>query len=53
MRKEILEKIETWTGSLDVQSGRDNYTVEFLMEDGAFCNSENELRDWFETKEAA
>jgi len=53
MLKEILEKIETWTGCLESNSGRANYRVEFLMEDGDSCNSENELRDWFETKEAA
>lgn len=53
MRKEILEKIETWTGSLETNSGRADYRVEFLMEDGDSCHGENELRDWFETKEAA
>ena len=52
MRKEILEKIETWTmgeGYMD----RENYSVEFLMEDGDFCNGEVELKEWFETAEAA
>lgn len=53
MRREILEKIETWTGSLESKSGRDNYRVEFLMDDGDSCYSETELRAWFETKEAA
>jgi hypothetical protein len=52
MRKEILEKIETWTmgeGYMD----RENYSVEFLMEDGDFCNGEVELKEWFKTVEAA
>ena len=32
---------------------RENYSVEFLMEDGDFCNGEVELKEWFKTAEAA
>jgi len=53
MRSEILEKIETWVGCLETESGRKDYKVEFLMEDGDFAVGMAELKSWFETKEAA
>lgn len=53
MRSEILEKIETWVGCLESDSGRKDYKVEFLMEDGDFAVGMDELKSWFETKEAA
>lgn len=53
MRSEILEKIETWVGCLETDSGRKDYKVEFLMEDGDFAVGMAELKSWFETKEAA
>ena len=53
MRSEILEKTETWTGCLDSDTGRKNYKVEFLMEDGDFCNSQEELSSWLVNTEAA
>lgn len=46
MRSEILEKIETWTGCLDSNTGRKDYKVEFLMEDGDFCYNQEELSLW-------
>ena len=45
LRSEILQRIETWTGCVD--TGRKNYSVEFLMEDGDFCNEQEELSLWF------
>tara|TARA_X000000950_G_scaffold283858_1_gene385657 strand:- start:1596 stop:2099 length:504 start_codon:yes stop_codon:yes gene_type:complete len=42
MRSEILEKIETWSND------RENYKAEYLMEDGDFCHSDAELREWFD-----
>ena len=50
MRREILEKIETWTGCLESDSGRKDYNVEFLMEDGDFCHSNKELSEWLEAQ---
>jgi hypothetical protein len=51
MRSEILEKIETWTAEL---SGgyldRENYSAEFLMEDGDFCRGNAELTGWVEAQ---
>jgi len=32
---------------------RENYSVEFLMEDGDFCHSNDELTEWLNTREAA
>ena len=52
MRREILEKIETWTMG-ESYMDRENYSVEFLMEDGDFCQGEVELKEWFETTKAA
>ena len=46
MKKEILEKTETWTGCSESESGRINYKVEFLMEDGDFCVGNRELGAW-------
>ena len=46
MKSEILERIETWTGCLDSDSGRNDYKVEFLMEDGDFCYNQEELSLW-------
>jgi|SRR5210317_1687363 len=47
MRKEILEKTETWSND------RDCYKVSYLMEDGDICDSEDEIKDWFKAKEVA
>lgn len=47
MRKEILEKTETWTND------RKAYKASYLMEDGDICDTETELKEWFEIKEAA
>ena len=46
MRREILEKIETWTMG-ESYMDRKNYSVEFLMEDGDFCKEQEELSLWF------
>tara|TARA_Y100001937_G_scaffold18849_1_gene26029 strand:+ start:1933 stop:2442 length:510 start_codon:yes stop_codon:yes gene_type:complete len=51
MRKEILEKTETWT--CDNADNRKDYKAEYLMEDGDSCDGEDELRAWFDNKEAA
>jgi hypothetical protein len=48
MKSEILEKVETWTGCLESDSGRKDYKAEFLMEDGDFCVGSHELKAWFE-----
>ena len=48
MKSEILEKVETWTGCLECDSGRKDYKAEFLMEDGDFCVGNHELKAWFE-----
>lgn len=47
MRKEILEKTETWTND------RESYKASYLMEDGDICDTEAELKAWFEIKEVA
>ena len=47
MRKEILEKTETWTNN------RESYKASYLMEDGDICDTEAELKAWFEIKEVA
>ena len=43
MRKEILEKTETWT--MLPASDRADYKAEFLMEDGDITT---DLKEWFE-----
>jgi len=52
MRREILEKIETWTMG-EGYCDRENYSVEYLMEDGDFCHSNDELTEWLNAAEAA
>ena len=49
MKNEILEMTESWTNERD--SG--TYKVSYLMEDGDFCESQDELKAWFTTKEVA
>ena len=44
MRKEILEKTETWT--LLAAGERTQYKAEFLMEDGEYAINDEGLRDW-------
>ena len=44
MRKEILEKTETWT--LLPEGDRTHYKAEFLMEDGEYAINDEGLRDW-------
>jgi len=44
MRKEILEKTETWT--LLPEGDRTQYKAEFLMEDGEYAINDEGLRDW-------
>lgn len=51
MRKEILEKTEAWTCGLAQK--RDEYSVSFLLEDGDYVNSNDELKEWLDAKEAA
>jgi len=47
MRREILEKTETWTND------RESYKASYLMEDGDICDTEAELKAWFAIKEVA
>ena len=52
MRKEILEKTETWTHD-QMGVSRVDYKASYLMEDGDICDTEAELREWFDTVEVA
>ena len=49
MRSEILEKTESWT--MRPESERDNYKVEFLMNDGDFAIGDKGLREWIGSKD--
>ena len=49
MRSEILEKTESWT--MRPENGRDNYKVEFLMNDGDFAIGDKGLREWIGSKD--
>ena len=49
MKKEILDMTETWTNDRD----NGTYKVSYLMEDGDFCESQEELKAWFTTQEVA
>lgn len=51
MRKEILEKTETW--SCGPAQERNDYSVSFLLEDGDIVDSNDELKEWLDAKEAA
>ena len=44
LKKSILTRTETWVND------RQNYKVEYLMEDGDYCNEE-ELRVWLDTND--
>ena len=46
MKKEILERTESWTGDMS-ESKRGDYKSEYLMEDGDII-SHKELGEWFE-----
>jgi len=46
MKKEILERTETWTGDMS-DTKRANYKSEYLMEDGDIVN-QKELGEWIE-----
>ena len=47
MRSEILEKTEAWT--MLPNSERSEYTGSYLMRDGDICNSQIDLKNWFDT----
>ena len=47
MRDEILEKTESWT--MMPESERKDYSATYLMRDGDECNSESDLKNWFDT----
>ena len=47
MKKSILEKTETWTGTTRCGTKRAKYKAEFLMNDGDFV-LEKDLREWFD-----
>ena len=46
MRSEILEKTEAWT--MLPESERSEYSASYLMKDGDICDTQNELKEWFE-----
>ena len=46
MRSEILEKTEAWT--MLPESERLEYSASFLMKDGDICDTQDELKEWFE-----
>lgn len=46
MRHEILEKTEAWT--MLPESERSEYSASFLMKDGDICDTQDELKEWFE-----
>ena len=47
MRDEILEKTESWT--MMPEHERKDYSATYLMRDGDECNSESDLKNWFDT----
>ena len=47
MRDEILELTEAWTMLPNSESTE--YTGSYLMRDGDICNSQIELKNWFDT----
>ena len=47
MRDEILEKTESWT--MMPEGERKGYSATYLMRDGCECDSEAELKNWFDT----
>ena len=47
MRDEILELTEAWT--MLPNSERSKYTGSYLMRDGDICNSQIDLKNWFDT----
>lgn len=47
MRDEILEKTESWT--MMPESERKDYSATYLMRDGDECDSESDLKNWFDT----
>ena len=47
MRSEILEKTESWT--MMPEGERKGYSATYLMRDGDECNSESDLKNWFDT----
>ena len=46
LKKSIIERTETWTNN------RENYKVEFLMEDGEFCKSNAEVNAWLDANDS-
>ena len=49
MRKEILEKTESWT--MAPNNERLQYKVEFLMEDGDYALGDKGLKEWIGTRD--
>ncbi len=49
MRKEILEKTESWT--MAPENERLQYKVEFLMEDGEYALGDEGLKEWIGTRD--
>ena len=47
MKKEILERTETWTGDMSTVSKRKDYYEEYLMEDGDIVDRKG-LSEWLE-----
>ena len=47
MKSEILEKTESWT--MMPENERKDYSASYLMNDGDICDSQSELKNWFDT----
>ena len=47
MKKEILERTETWIGDMSTESKRKDYYQEYLMEDGDIVDHKGMI-EWFE-----
>ena len=52
MRKEILEKTETWTHD-QMGVSRVGYKASYLMQDGDIVDNDEGLREWFDAAEVA
>lgn len=47
MKREILEKTESWT--MMPENERKGFSATYLMRDGDECDSESDLKNWFDT----
>jgi hypothetical protein len=47
MKSEILEVTESWT--MMPENERKDFSASYLMRDGDICDSQSELKNWFDT----